>query len=155
MSATGGSIEVREAQNADAETIIDFNRRLAKETESKELPLDDLRPGVRAALADPEQSRYFVALLDGQIVGQIMITYEWSDWRNGRIWWIQSVYVPAEFRRAGVFRALFQHVEQLSRRTPGVTGIRLYVERNNARAIDVYSRLGMADAGYVVLEKMF
>lgn len=155
MSASSGAIEVRDAEAADAETIVDFNRRLAQETESKELSLDDLRPGVRTALADPEQSRYFVAWLDGRIVGQIMITYEWSDWRNGRIWWIQSVYVPAEFRRAGVFRALFQHVEQLSRRTPGVTGIRLYVERHNARAIDVYHRLGLEDAGYVVLEKMF
>jgi len=83
-----------------------------------------------------------------------MLTYEWSDWRNGQIWWIQSVYVPAEFRRLGVFRALYQHVEQFARRTSGVVGLRLYVERHNTAALDVYRRMGLADAGYVVLEKV-
>jgi GNAT superfamily N-acetyltransferase len=84
-----------------------------------------------------------------------MLTYEWSDWRNGQIWWIQSVYVPAEFRRHGVFRALYQHVEHLARTTPGIVGLRLYVEQHNAAALDVYHRMGLAEAGYVVLEKMF
>ncbi|MBI3469329.1 MAG: GNAT family N-acetyltransferase [Planctomycetes bacterium] len=147
-------LEIRDAGLPDAETIVDFNRRLARETESKELSLDELIPGVRQALQQPDQCRYLVACLDGQTVGQIMLTYEWSDWRNGRIWWIQSVYVPAEFRRLGVFRALFQHVEQLARQTPGVVGLRLYVERHNTAAHEVYRRMGLADAGYVVLEKI-
>ena len=147
-------MEIRDAGLSDAETVVDFNRRLARETENKELSLDDLIPGVRQALQQPDQCRYFVACLDGRIVGQIMLTYEWSDWRNGQIWWIQSVYVPAEYRRLGVFRALYQHVEQLARSTPGVVGLRLYVERHNAAALDVYRRMGLGDAGYVVLEKM-
>jgi GNAT superfamily N-acetyltransferase len=147
-------LEIRDAGLPDAETVVDFNRRLARQTESKELSLDELIPGVQQALRQPDQCRYFVACLDGRIVGQIMLTYEWSDWRNGRIWWIQSVYVPAEFRRLGVFRALFEHVERLARRTPGVVGLRLYVERHNTAAHEVYRRMGLADAGYVVLEKI-
>lgn len=148
-------MEIREAGLSDAETVVDFNRRLARETESKELSLDELIPGVDKALSQPDQCRYFVACLDGRTIGQIMLTYEWSDWRNGQIWWIQSVYVPAEHRRLGVFRALFQHVEQLARRTSGVVGLRLYVERHNTAALEVYRRMGLGDAGYEVLEKMF
>jgi GNAT superfamily N-acetyltransferase len=103
-------------------------------------------------LDDPAHGRYFVAEAGGRPVGQLMITYEWSDWRNGRFWWIQSVYVLPDARRGGVFRALFRHLEDMARDDPGVCGIRLYVERDNLRAQATYRHCGLADAGYAVME---
>lgn len=146
---------VRDATAVDVDVIVTFNRRMAQETEGKDLPLDVLRPGVRAVIENPGLGRYFVACRDGEVVGQLMLTIEWSDWRNGQIWWIQSVYVRPEHRRGGVFRALYQHVEQLGRRTPGVVGLRLYVEHQNVIAQGVYKALAMRDAGYVVFERMW
>jgi ribosomal protein S18 acetylase RimI-like enzyme len=93
-----------------------------------------------------------VAELDGRVVGQLMVTYEWSDWRNGAFWWIQSVYVLPEARRCGAFSALYSHVERLAKATPGVCGLRLYVELANERAQATYRRCGMTDAGYRVME---
>ncbi len=147
--------QVREATSLDAEIIMTFNRRMAQETEGKDLSLDVLGAGVRAVIENQTLGRYFVACRDGEIVGQLMLTTEWSDWRNGQIWWIQSVYVRPEFRRSGVFRALYRHVEQLGPRIPGVVGLRLYVEHSNVVAQGVYERLGMRNAGYVVFERMW
>jgi GNAT superfamily N-acetyltransferase len=144
---------VRPATPADAETVCDFNRRLAHESEGKALDLATLAPGVAAVLADPHKGRYFVAETDGQLAGQICVTYEFSDWRNGWFWWVQSVYVRPEFRRRGVFRALFRHVEDAARADPGVIGIRLYVERDNTPAHQTYLNVGFAWAGYHVMEK--
>jgi ribosomal protein S18 acetylase RimI-like enzyme len=144
---------VRAATPADAPVVIDFNRLLAEESEGKTLDPGLLAPGVRAALADPRRALYFVAEQDGKLLGQTMVTFEWSDWRNGWLWWIQSVYVRPECRRRGVFRALFGHVEQLARTDPEVVGLRLYVEKNNLSAQETYRRLGMREAGYFVLEK--
>lgn len=149
------AITIRPAQAADLETVVEFNRRLALETESKELPLPTLRAGVAAALADPHKARYFMAEVDGEIAGQLMLTREWSDWRNGDIWWIQSVYVAHDFRRCGVFTALYRHVEQLARTQPDVAGLRLYVEAHNYAAQQVYMALGMKPAGYHVLESLW
>ena len=101
---------VRAATPADAPLVIEFNRRLAEESEGKTLDPAVLGPGVRAALADPRKALYFLAEAEGSVAGQMMVTYEWSDWRNGWLWWIQSVYVRPEARRRGVFRALFEHV---------------------------------------------
>ena len=112
------------ATPADAPTVVEFNRLLAEESEGKTLDLKLLRPGVDAALADPHKALYFVAENDGAIVGQTMITYEWSDWRNGWIWWIQSVYVRSNARRQGVFAALFEHIRETARRE-GVVGLYL------------------------------
>src|SRR5689334_15390971 len=105
------SLRVRPATVADAEVVAEFNRLLALESEGKALDLQLLLPGVRAGLVDPSKCRYFVAEQDGKIVGQMAITYEWSDWRNGWFWWIQSVYVRPEARRQGVFRTIYRHIQ--------------------------------------------
>ena len=144
---------VRRATPADTELIVDFNRLLARESEGKELDPDLLRAGVAAGLADPAKALYFVAEEAGTVVGQMMITTEWSDWRNGWFWWIQSVYVRPEARQRGVFRALYEHVGQLARTDPTVIGLRLYVDRENHAAQQTYQRLGMEWTNYLVLEK--
>jgi ribosomal protein S18 acetylase RimI-like enzyme len=144
---------IRRATPADAPVIIEFNRQLAEETEGKKLDLDLLAAGVVAGLADTGKALYFVAEADQAVVGQMMITTEWSDWRNGWIWWIQSVYVQAEARRRGVFRALFEHVHQIARHDPAVIGLRLYVERKNQPAQETYRSLGMEPTSYLVFER--
>lgn len=148
-------ITVRLARPDDCETIVDFNAKLATETENKVLNFDLLLPGVRALLADPAKGRYFVACDGDQIVGQVMHTREWSDWRNGDIWWLQSVYVAAPYRRAGVFRKLYNHLQDEAKRDPTVVGLRLYVEENNHRAQETYRAFGMVEGGYFVLERFF
>ncbi len=145
-------ITIRPATADDAGFVARGNAAMALETERRRLDPAVVEAGVRAALADPAKGRYFIAEHDGQRVGQLMFTYEWSDWRNGMFWWIQSVYVLPEARRGGVFRALFAHVEQLAGHDPGVCGIRLYVERENSRAQATYRHCGLHDAGYVVMQ---
>ncbi len=144
---------IRRASAHDLNVIVSFNAALAEESEAKRLDLDVLSQGVRAALADPSKCLYFVAELDGQLVGQTMITFEWSDWRKGHFWWIQSVYVKPDFRRRGVFRALHNHIRDLARNRPDVCGLRLYVHRDNARAISTYEDLGMPLTDYFVCEE--
>ncbi len=146
-------IRVRDAVLADAEAIIDFNRLLALESEGKRLDRELLAPGVRACLVDPVKGRYCLAQEDGALLGQIGISYEWSDWRNGWFWWIQSVYVRPQARRRGVFLALFEHIQQAARRNPEVIGLRLYVEEGNHAAQETYFKLGLKRTGYFVLEK--
>ena len=147
---------IRESVGGDWPTIVEFNRRLAEETELLRLDPAVLEAGVKAALADPAKARYFVACQpDGQIIGQLMHTWEWSDWRNGQIWWLQSVYVLKEYRGAGVFRQLFNFLRQLAHENPGVVGLRLYVEDHNEQAQGVYNRLGMKAAGYRVFEDIW
>ncbi len=155
MSDVTDSFLIRPADINDAATIADFNCRLAEETENKSLHAETVEQGVRALLQVPSRGRYFVAEMGGQLVGQLMHTFEWSDWRNGDIWWIQSVYVHSDFRRQGVFRALSCHLEELAQDTPGVVGIRLYVERENDRAQQTYSSLGFERPGYLVMERLF
>lgn len=145
---------LREGHAGDAPVIAGFNRRLALETEHKDLDPATVAAGVRHLLAHPALGRYYVAEQDGRVIGQLMITFEWSDWRNGTFWWLQSVYVDAAHRGRGVFGSLCRHVEALARADGGVCGIRLYVEGNNAAARAVYARLGFDDAGYRVLERM-
>jgi len=145
-------IVVRPASPEDAEFLARGNIAMALEAEHKRLEPSVVRAGVRTVLADTGKGRYFVAELDGRPVGQLMITYEWSDWRNGNFWWIQSVYVLPDARRRGVFRSLFTRLEQSARAAGNVCGIRLYVERENTRAQATYRQCGMADAGYLVME---
>lgn len=145
-------IHVRDATPADAAIIAEFNRRLAWESEGKRLDAEVLARGVRLALEKPEMCRYILAEVDRQVVGQTMLTYEWSDWRAGVFWWIQSVFVVAEQRGQGVFRALFEHVQNLARSTPEVCGLRLYVEHQNAAAQATYQRLGMTPSGHFLYE---
>jgi ribosomal protein S18 acetylase RimI-like enzyme len=144
---------IRKATPADAALVVDFNYRLAEESEGKSLDRALLARGVAAALADGHKSIYFLAERAEIVLGQMAITYEWSDWRNGWFWWIQSVYVRPEARRQGVFRALYQHVEHAGRQDPAVIGIRLYVEESNSAAQQTYRNLGLGRTGYFVLEK--
>ncbi len=151
---------IRPAVATDAAWLAACAIAMAQETEAKALDAQTVQAGIEAGLADPAKARYFVAMHDaragadtlGVPAGTLMLTREWSDWRNGDWWWIQSVYVMPEFRRHGVFAALYHHVEALARATPGVIGLRLYVEHHNAAAQAVYARLGMRDGGYRVLE---
>ncbi len=145
---------IRQADSVDEEVVVDFNCRLAAETESKQLDRPTVRLGVRAILGNPRHGRYFVACLDGRVVGQMMHTFEWSDWRNGEIWWLQSVYVDPDFRRQGVFRQLVQHLQSEAAASPNVAGLRLYVEEHNTAAQETYERLGLMPAGYVVMESL-
>jgi GNAT superfamily N-acetyltransferase len=147
------AVTVRQAGPRDAAVVTDFNARLALESEGKALDPAQLQPGVAAVLADAVKGLYFLAEEDGEAWGQIGLTFEFSDWRNGWMWWIQSVYVRPEARRKGVFRALYRHVEELARRDPEVIGLRLYVEEANRSAQETYFRLGMTRTGYFVLEK--
>jgi ribosomal protein S18 acetylase RimI-like enzyme len=147
-------LSIRRATHADAATVTEFNRLLALETEHKTLDLKVLRPGVDAALGDPSRAWYFLCEDQGDIIGQTMLTFEWSDWRNGWIWWIQSVYVRSDARRRGVFRLLFEHIRTLATQTPGVVGIRLYVERENTNAQQTYERLGLEKTAYLLMERV-
>jgi GNAT superfamily N-acetyltransferase len=148
-------LTIRPAVAEDCATIAEFNCRIAEETEGKTLVSETIRAGVAALLADPAKGRYFLACDGDDVVGQLMHTREWSDWRNGDLWWLQSVYVRAEYRGRGVFRRLYEHVRSLAEGDPKVAGIRLYVERDNAAAQSVYARMGMKQAGYFVMEALF
>jgi ribosomal protein S18 acetylase RimI-like enzyme len=147
------TLSIRRAGPADVAVVAEFNRLLALESEGKTLDAAVLAAGVAAGLADPNKSIYFLAEEDGAAVGQIMYTMEWSDWRNGWFWWIQSVYVREEARRRGVLRALYEHVHRAAQADGQVIGLRLYVERSNQIAQETYRRLGMEAAGYLVFER--
>lgn len=146
--------DIRGALPADGQTVANYNSRMAEETEGKSLDSALIDAGVAALLADASKGRYWLAEAEGQIIGQIMVTYEWSDWRNGNIWWIQSVYIHPDWRRNGVFSGLYRHVESLATTSPQVVGLRLYVEDNNKRAQQTYEALGMIKPNYLVMESM-
>ncbi len=146
---------VRDAIAADHAFIVDSNAAMALETEQLVLDRALLEAGVSGLLASPAQGRYFVAAEGEQRLGQVMITYEWSDWRNGSFWWLQSVYVVPSARNTGVFAALFHHVMRLARADPAVCGVRLYVDRGNQRATGIYTKLGMHQTNYGLMEAVF
>lgn len=155
---------IRDANEGDGALLAQWAVAMALETEHKRLDPDTVRAGVDAGIADPGRARYFVAMHEAALagretvaepVGTLMLTREWSDWRNGEWWWIQSVYVTPGHRRRGVFRALYRHVERQARAGEGVIGLRLYVERGNRGAHATYAALGMVDAGYDILEQEF
>jgi ribosomal protein S18 acetylase RimI-like enzyme len=145
-------IRVRPATIDDAEFLVRGNAQLALETEGVSLDIDRLRSGVHAIFEDPARGFYLIAEIDGTRVGQMMTTYEWSDWRNGMFWWIQSVYTILEFRRRGVFRALYAQAQALAKQRGGVCGLRLYVDMNNGRAQETYRRCGMRETTYRMFE---
>lgn len=154
-------IDIRDAVPDDAALLAQWAAAMALETESRVLAPATILAGVKAGIADAARARYFIAIgsaLPGggetvhMPVGTLMLTREWSDWRNGDWWWIQSVYVDPGYRRRGVLSGLYRHVEDLARRTDGVIGLRLYVERDNAVAQRTYAALGMTDAGYRIYE---
>ncbi len=146
-------VRARLAAAADAATLAGFNQAMALETEAKVLADEAVLPGVEAVLRDASHGFYVVADAGGEVVGSLLVTYEWSDWRNGRIWWIQSVYVRPGHRRRGVYRALHEFVRDRARSTGGVVGLRLYVERDNAAAQRTYAALGMHETPYLVYEE--
>jgi len=148
-------VTIRRATSSDAETLAQFNEHMASETEDKTLAPETIRAGVRSLMDDPDAGFYLIAERDGDVVGSLMITTEWSDWRNGTFWWIQSVYVRAEARRQGVYSALHARVKQLARDAEDVCGIRLYVEKDNAAARQTYAALGMSETHYRMYEEEF
>lgn len=144
----------REAKHTDAETIVQFQIAMAKETEDVDLDPETCGRGVGAVFATPRLGRYFVAEIEGRVVGSLMITQEWSDWRAATVWWIQSVFVPSEFRGLGVYGRLYGHIQTLIANDSEVSGLRLYVDRRNIAAQSVYARLGMNGDHYQVFEWM-
>ncbi|MBI3469172.1 MAG: GNAT family N-acetyltransferase [Planctomycetes bacterium] len=143
----------RQANSEDLAAIVQFNSRMASETEGLTLDRATLTAGVRAGLGDESKAVYLVAEADGRPVGTLMLTSEWSDWRNGPIWWLQSVYVLPEWRRRGVFRALYRHAHQLAR-DRGAKGLRLYVESDNTAAQTTYEQVGMTRSHYLMFERV-
>jgi len=145
-------LRMRVANIQDVDVLTDFNCRLAQETEDRTLDTNTVRRGVERGLAAGEEVTYLVAETDREVVGQLMLTREWSDWRDGWMYWLQSVYVAAEYRGQGVFRALLKHATSQLQQRSDVVGLRLYVEEDNRAAQATYQQLGFVNPGYRVLE---
>jgi ribosomal protein S18 acetylase RimI-like enzyme len=156
MPTADWQLAIRDAVVGDQPVIVEFNRLLALETEQKILDPTVLTRGVEKALGDPRRLRYWLAVArfsdTATAIGQTAVSYEWSDWRDGWIWWLQSVYVRPQFRGQGVFKALYRHVCREAKAQGDVVGIRLYVENENRHAQETYASLGMKPGGYLVLE---
>jgi GNAT superfamily N-acetyltransferase len=148
------TVSLRDATPADVDALVEFNAAMAWETEHKRLDPALLRPGVAAVFDDPRRGFYLVAERARAVVGGLLVTYEWSDWRNGDWWWVQSVYVVPEARGQGVFGALYRAIEARAR-AAGAVGLRLYVERDNHRAQRTYAALGMGETVYRLYEQPF
>jgi GNAT superfamily N-acetyltransferase len=149
-----GNTIYRRAHPADLQSIIDFQIAMAWETEQVRLDASTCAKGVRAVFENPAQGIYYVAEHSSRVVGVTLTTYEWSDWRNGVVWWIQSVYVVPEFRRQGIYSGIYAYIQNLAESDLTVRGIRLYVDRRNTTAQEVYTRLGMNGEHYQVFEWM-
>lgn len=148
-------ITVRRATPADVAMLAAFNVAMARETEDKALDEAVVIAGAHQLVSAPGKGFYLVAEAGGSIAGCLGVTFEWSDWRNGLFWWIQSVYVEPAYRRQGVFRSLYERVMELARRETDVCGVRLYVEKENTTAQQTYLRLGMSETGYRLFEMEF
>ncbi len=148
-------LSIRDGTPEDTSLVADFNRLLALESEGIALDCTVLHQGVSAVLEDASKGRYFLAEHGGRVIGQTLITYEWSDWRNGWFWWIQSVYISREARRRGVFRRIHDHIMSRAMAASDVCGVRLYVDQHNHSAKEVYSKLGLKRTGYQFFERVF
>jgi len=146
-------ILIRKAKPSDAPSIIDFQLKMAWETENMKLFPEIVTKGVDAVFHDQSRGQYYVAESDSKVVASLLITYEWSDWRNCNVWWFQSVYVIPEFRRQGVFRKMYNHIRELAEEQD-IAGLRLYVETKNSRAQKTYEALGMSSEHYAFYEWM-
>lgn len=155
LTLMSGRIQIRKAKKSDVETLAYFNTLMAWETEGKKLSQPVVTAGVENLLSQPEYGFYLLAEIEGEVAGALMLTSEWSDWRNGLFWWIQSVYVRPEYRRQGVFKSLYQHAERLARQQPAVCGLRLYVDRQNHAAQRTYQSMGMEATNYDLYEIEF
>ena len=149
---SSSSIAVGRAATEDVAAIAQFNIAMAAETEDLALDPQPVHAGVAAVVSADRRGFYLVARSDGKAVGSLMITYEWSDWRNGNLWWIQSVYVVPSSRKQGIFRLLYDNVISLAKESGDAAGIRLYVEKDNRGAQEVYRKLGMSETAYRVFE---
>lgn len=148
-------MNIRLAKLADLSSLIQFNQAMAWETEQRQLDNEVLHGGVGRVLSDSNLGFYLVAEEEGVVVAQLMVTYEWSDWRNAIFWWIQSVYVAPTHRRQGLYRALYERVNQLAEGAEEtVCGIRLYVEKDNVIAQETYQKLGMAETEYLMYHRV-
>jgi GNAT superfamily N-acetyltransferase len=152
MNPMNNEVHIGIATSGDAEALVDFNCSMALETEEKTLDIKTVTAGVRALLDEPVRGFYVVARREVALVGSLMITKEWSDWRCADFWWIQSVYVRPEARRQGVYRRLYDFVRAQASETDRVCGFRLYVERDNHRAQQTYDALGMRESVYLMYE---
>ncbi len=148
------TVTIRRAEKRDKDTLVQFNKAMALETEKKSLDINILKSGVSQLLDHPEFGFYCVAETGGVVAGQLMITYEWSDWRNGLFWWIQSVYIHPEYRRMGMYRRLHEFILSESKRN-NACGIRLYVDKDNLSAQKTYLACGMTVSHYDLFETDF
>jgi GNAT superfamily N-acetyltransferase len=147
-------LRIRTAEPKDVETLAEFNVAMAWETERTQLGRETVIAGVQAVLTEPRHGFYVVTEAEGQVVGCLLITFEWSDWRCGLFWWIQSLYIRPQFRRQGIFRQLHEFVKTEALRRGGVCGIRLYVEQSNRTAQQAYQQIGMRPCSYQMYEQM-
>lgn len=147
-------MKIRFAEKADGQAMVEFNQAMALETEGKRLDSQVLTSGVEAVFDDDKKGFYVVAEDDGKIVGGLMVTFEWSDWRNGWFWWIQSVYILPEYRGKRIYSFLYDFVKNEAQKQGNVCGFRLYVEKENERAQKVYEKLGMESSHYLMYEEM-
>ncbi|MCD6180629.1 MAG: GNAT family N-acetyltransferase [Bacteroidales bacterium] len=148
------NIQIRKAKETDLPTIVEFQLAMALETENLRLDKTTVEKGVFAAFKDSAKGQYFVAEIDGEIAASLMITPEWSDWRNGLVYWIQSVFVKENFRRLGIYRKMYEHIQNLVNTDENVRGIRLYVDKTNIRAQKTYKNTGMNGEHYQLFEWM-
>jgi GNAT superfamily N-acetyltransferase len=145
---------VRQATQNDHSEIVEFQLAMAKETEGIELDKATVKSGVKAVLSDKTKGNYYVAETEGQVVSSLLTTFEWSDWRNGTILWIQSVYVKPEFRRKGVYRNMYSYIKSMVLNNEKLNGIRLYADKSNHAAHNTYENLGMNQDHYITFEWM-
>lgn len=145
---------IKQANLADAPVIAEFNCKMAMETENLQLDSSTVGTGVENLMQRPEHGFYIVAKLNDTVCGCLMITREWSDWRNGLFWWIQSVYIEPEYRRQGIFRKMYQFISEYAKQE-SVIGLRLYVEQENKIAQKTYNELGMQKSNYQIYEQIF
>ena len=147
-------IQIRKGEDSDRDAIARFQVAMAWETEQYKLDFNTVQKGVAAVLGNENLGAYYVAVIENEVAGSLLTTYEWSDWRNGTVLWIQSVYVDSSFRKKGIYGALYTHVKTLVAADKSLKGIRLYVDESNKQAMEVYTRLGMNGEHYRVFEWM-
>ncbi len=143
---------IRIADRKDIYSILKFQLEMAKETEGVELEYYVVEKGINAVLTDSSKGKYYVAESNGNVVGSLLTTYEWSDWRNGTVLWIQSVYIEPQYRRKGIYSMLYEHVKNYVIKNPDLKGIRLYADKSNETAQKVYRKLGMSPDHYITFE---